>query len=143
MPPSGRTPAWAPVTAAAAEGRLIVQACRACGALQYPPREICHACLGDALDWQPLDGAGTVLAATTLHVSNEPWFAARMPWHVAKVRLDAGPLPIVHIDARCLASGTRVTVLNRLDRGGTGVLVAVPEGATAIDDAKLRELLGL
>ncbi len=141
LPPSGRTPTWAPLTDAAREGRLVLQSCADCGALQYPPREICHACLGPVLAWGEVSGAGAVLAATTLHASNEPWFAARLPWHIAKIRLDAGPMPIVHLDATCLATGTRVTVLNRLDRSGTGVLVAVPEGATTLEDAKLRDLL--
>ncbi|MGH8210252.1 MAG: zinc ribbon domain-containing protein, partial [Steroidobacteraceae bacterium] len=45
LPPSARSRiAWG-LTAAAALGRVQLQVCRDCGAVQYPPREACHNCL--------------------------------------------------------------------------------------------------
>ena len=60
------------MSAHAAEGRLALQQCTGCGTVQYPPRELCSACLADALEWRATDGeAGEVLATTLLHHSHD------------------------------------------------------------------------
>ena len=51
LPPGSRSRAALGLTAAAALGRFELQVCATCKAVQYPPREICHVCLGDELIW--------------------------------------------------------------------------------------------
>lgn len=142
-PPAARTALWSPLTAAAREGRFVLQRCTTCGALQYPPREVCRRCLSDELPWTAADGGGTVLAATVLHASLEPWFTEHLPWYMGKVQLDAGPWIFAHLARDCLAAGTRVEVQARIDLGGQAVLIALAQGATEIVDPGLRALLGL
>ena len=48
--------------------------CADCGAVQYPPREACCACVSPRLKWRPQTGAGQLLATTTLHHSNDLFF---------------------------------------------------------------------
>ena len=43
LPPGARSRVALGLTAAAAEGRFELQVCVDCGAVQYPPREACHA----------------------------------------------------------------------------------------------------
>jgi uncharacterized OB-fold protein len=104
---------------------MRLQCCTACGTVQYPPRELCAACLADTLEWRVTDAEpGEVLAHTVLHHSHEPAFGAMLPLRVGLVRLDAGATVVCFLAERCCA-GTRVSVATRLDGEGRTVLSAV------------------
>ncbi len=156
LPPWGRSRVALGITAAAAEGRFELQVCRDCGAVQYPPREACHVCLSSWLDWREQKGAGTLLATTTLHHSNDLFFRERLPWHLGLVKLDAGPTLMVHLHGEVAAMSNasnaalpcKVVVGARLDRAGQAVLIAFPEQggqpeqgeSSMADDKMLREM---
>ncbi len=142
LPPSARGRVALGLTAAAAEGRFALQACAGCGAVQYPPREACHRCLSPELPWQAQDGAGVLLASTTLAHSNDLYFRERLPWRLGMVQLDAGPSVMVHLHREVGAAPCRVQVQARLDRAGQAVLIACPEKGTRhmADDPLLREM---
>ena len=109
----------------AADGKLALQRCADCDAIQYPPRELCAACLSDRLEWRVSDrGAGEVLATTTLHHSHDQAFRARLPLAIALVRLDRGPTIVCF--ASDAAPGQRVHVTAALDAEGRPVLTACP-----------------
>jgi len=142
VPPAGRSRVALGLTAAAARGVFALQVCKDCGAVQYPPREACHACLCDRLDWRAQDGAGELLADTIVHHSQELYFRERSPWRLGLVRLDRGPSVVAHLHGDCAAAPARVRVSSALDRAGQGVLVALPEqeSASMTDDRQLREM---
>lgn len=125
-PPADRTSLWRGINEGAAARELRLQACAACGTVQYPPREVCRNCLGDTLRWQAVDGGGVVLASTRQYASVEPFFQERLPVHMGSVRLDCGPILICFLDERSLASGSRVQVCPRLDESGQAVMAAAP-----------------
>jgi uncharacterized OB-fold protein len=52
--------------AALAEGRFLLQCCRACGAARFPPAVVCAACGSPALEWKEASGRGVVHACTTV-----------------------------------------------------------------------------
>ena len=104
--------------------KLALQHCTTCGTVQYPPRELCVACLADKLTWRVAeDAAGEVLAATVLHHSHESAFDAMVPIRVGLVRFDAGPTAVCFLDHVCTA-GTRVRITARQDNDGRTVLSA-------------------
>ncbi len=116
-----RAAAMRPMDEAAASGQVALQRCEACGAGQYPPRELCHACLSDRLAWSTAPfAAGELLAFATVCHSLEPGTA--LPQPVGLVRL--GPA----MTALCLLeAGTQpgaVTVRARLDAAGRATLTA-------------------
>jgi uncharacterized OB-fold protein len=120
---------------------LELQRCDACGAVQWPPREVCGACWSDALQWREVSQSGVLIATTTLHVSMESFFRARLPWRVGTVRLDAGPVAYAHLHERA-QEGEAVRVEAHGDVKGRGVLIALPaDGAPLEDDVKLQELI--
>jgi NAD(P)-dependent dehydrogenase (short-subunit alcohol dehydrogenase family)/uncharacterized OB-fold protein len=129
------------LTAAASRGRFALQSCRDCGAVQYPPREICRACLSQRLLWRPQDGKGELLSDTTLHAAQELYFRERLPWRIGLVRLDAGVNVIGYVHATVGAAPCRVRVEVALDRAGQAALVAVPEKGRPdlSEDPRLRE----
>jgi len=140
MPPGRRTPAWDPVTVAAADGRLILPRCSACGTIQYPLQETCRRCLGDDLEWVEVPTDGTLLSWTRLRASLEPFFREHLPWPLGWVKLACGPVLLAHLADESPASGKAVRVLNRPDTSGVGVLIAVP---TETEDSELGRIAAL
>jgi len=142
LPPGARSRAALGLTAAAALGRFELQVCEECGAVQYPPREICHCCLSGALRWREQSGLGELLSTTVLHHSHDPFFRERVPWRLGLVRLDAGPTVVAHLHSGCRPVPSRVRVGVRLDKSGQGVLLAFPldEVPNMADDPELREM---
>ena len=141
QPPNVRSRAAMALSAAAAEGRFTLQVCPECEAVQYPPRDACVDCLNTDLIWKDVNPAGTLLAETTVNISVNLYFRERGDWRVGTVQLDAGPSVVCHLHADCVADG-RVTLLNRLDRAGEGVMLALPEGgkSTLQTDPQLNAL---
>lgn len=140
-PPEARSRAALGLSAAAAEGRFALQVCEECGAVQYPPRDACRACLSTELVWRDQPPSGTLLAETTVRTSTKLYFRDRTPWRMGSVQLDAGPVVLCHLHGDCERGG-KVTMLNRLDAAGQGVLLAVPAERTdhMEDDPQLRAL---
>lgn len=140
LPPALRSRRTLGLTAAAAAGRFELQACAECGAVQYPPREVCRNCLSEQLEWRAVDPAGTLLASTTLHHSNDLYFRERLPWRIGTVRMAAGPSVIAHVHGDC-RDGEPVRLSLKLDRSGQAVMIALPVQATPNmeDDPTLRE----
>ncbi|HEX4260357.1 MAG TPA: zinc ribbon domain-containing protein [Acetobacteraceae bacterium] len=121
-----RAAAMRRMDAAAGRGLLALQRCADCGRVQYPPREVCAACLGDALEWEEAASAeADLLAETTLHHSHDPAFAEALPLRVGLARLAAGAVAITFLDADC-TPGCRARVSARLDAAGRAILHASP-----------------
>jgi len=85
------SPALAPYFAAARAGRLVVQRCTGCGALRFPPRELCSACLATEAAWQEVCGRGEIFSYYVMHQIYHPGFAAEVPYAVVVVKLEEGP----------------------------------------------------
>lgn len=142
VPPAARSRVGQGLTWAAARGVFELQECRDCGAVQYPPREACHACLSEKLLWKEQDGAGELISETTLHLSYELFFRERVPWRLGMVKLDRGPVVIAHLHNDCPSAPTRVRIQACLDKGGQAAMFTMPEKETPnmADDKQLREM---
>ncbi len=140
-PPSARSRAALGLTAAAAEGRFKLQVCAQCDSVQYPPRDACAVCLSIELAWRDQSPVGRLIANTMVRVSPNPYFRDRAPWRIGTVKLDVGPSVICHVHGDCI-KGDAVRLINRLDRSGQGVLMALPSVPTPSmeDDPQMREL---
>ncbi len=78
------------------ERRMALQHCQDCGAWQYPPGPGCPACGSEALAWEALSGAGTILSWVIFHRQYLPAYPA--PYNVIAVRLAEGPVMISNLD---------------------------------------------
>jgi uncharacterized OB-fold protein len=81
----------APFFAAARAGVLMLQQCRSCGRHRFPAAELCSACLVPALDWVAASGSAELFSYVIVHHAVDPYFAARVPYVVADVKLAEGP----------------------------------------------------
>jgi uncharacterized OB-fold protein len=67
MPPPLANATTLPFWQAAAEHRLVVQRCTACGHTRLPPAPVCPACRSADADWKELSGRGEVYTYTIVH----------------------------------------------------------------------------
>jgi uncharacterized OB-fold protein len=86
LPPVTRTNAgfWR----AAAEGRLDIQRCSACGAHRHPPTEGCYRCRALDWEWDTLPGTGRVFTYTWVVQALHPAVEPVAPYNVAVVGVD-------------------------------------------------------
>jgi len=81
------------------EHRLLVQACDHCGETQHPPRAVCiHCHRVDGLGWRETTGLGSVDSFTVVHRGPRP--DLEVPYVVARVRLEAGPILLSRLEGR-------------------------------------------
>ncbi|HEY5024100.1 MAG TPA: OB-fold domain-containing protein [Acidimicrobiales bacterium] len=73
---------------AAAEHRLVVQRCTACGQMRHPPGPVCPVCRSTASEWSATEGTGTVYTYTVVRQAFIPSLADKIPYVVIAVELD-------------------------------------------------------
>jgi len=127
LPPvDATTAAWWQATE---ERRLVLQRCPVCAAVQHPPRAVCTWCGADEPVLVAASGAGVVDAWTVVRRAPAPGF--RVPYVLARVRLEEGPLLLTTLEAqgpegwRC---GAPVQVSWRALDDGRQLPVFVPRG---------------
>jgi len=75
--------------AAAAEGRLVIERCTACGAESFPPRGVCRACRGREMLPAEVTGPGRVYSCT---VNYQRWLPdLAVPYAIVLVEFDDHP----------------------------------------------------
>jgi len=84
--------AWTePFWLAAAEHRLTVPRCRACGTYRMPPGPFCPACRSQDVELVDVSGLGTVYSYTVARHALIPELAGFVPYVVAVIELDGAP----------------------------------------------------
>jgi hypothetical protein len=86
-----------PFWAGTREHELRLQRCSACGSYRFPPQVLCRACLAEEHEWTATSGRGTVYSFIVQHRPATPAFAAEVPYVVAVVELEEGPLLLTNI----------------------------------------------
>jgi uncharacterized protein len=103
-----------PFWEAAAQGRLLIKHCTACGVSHFYPRVNCPFCRSDETVWKEACGAGIVYSYTVMR-------RAAVPFVVAYVTLEEGPTiftNLVECDFEKLAIGTAVAATYVKDEEG-------------------------
>ena len=110
---------------AAADGKLLIKRCGACGEPHYYPRPLCPFCLSAETRWEETAGAGTIYSLSTMRRGKDA------PFTLAYVTLDEGPAVLTNIatpDHDALAIGQRVRVHFAPSEGGAPYPMFAPEG---------------
>ncbi|HVP31409.1 MAG TPA: Zn-ribbon domain-containing OB-fold protein [Myxococcota bacterium] len=83
-----------PFWQAAAQHRLVVQRCTACGRTRLPPAPVCPGCRSAEADWKELSGRGEIYTYTIVH---RPIAAGQeLPFVIAVIALeDAGGVRMI------------------------------------------------
>lgn len=72
---------------AAAEHRLVVPRCTACGTFRLPPSAFCWTCQAQEVEWVEHDGAGSVYSFTIVQHPLMPELSDSVPYVPAVVEL--------------------------------------------------------
>jgi uncharacterized OB-fold protein len=85
------TPESQPYWDAAAQGRLVLQRCAACGLVRHYPQLVCARCCMLDVEWIEASGRGAVHSWTVAHHAFHPAFKADVPYTLVTVDLVEGP----------------------------------------------------
>jgi uncharacterized OB-fold protein len=86
---------------AARAERLTVQRCDDCQDIHFPGSPVCPKCLSEKQTWVPVSGRATLLSWVRFHRAYWEGFRADLPYLVALVGLEEGPMLMTNIvDAR-------------------------------------------
>ena len=78
------------------EHKLMGSRCEACGGTFVPPRPICPACHGEAMEWVEMSGEGKLAAFTAVYIGPtamiEAGYDRTKPYLTGVVQLEEGPM---------------------------------------------------
>lgn len=77
---------------ALAGGELKLQRCLSCGSFRYPLGPVCGVCESHATEWAACSGRGVIHSWTRYHRPFVEVFRPLVPYAVAAVRLEEGPV---------------------------------------------------
>ncbi|HAM01026.1 MAG TPA: hypothetical protein DCQ30_02175 [Acidimicrobiaceae bacterium] len=82
---------------AAAERRLLIVRCAACGRAHYYPRPFCPRCGADEVAWEEASGQATLYTWSVVHQNDLPPFRDKVPYVAAVVDLAEGPRMMTNV----------------------------------------------
>lgn len=100
-----------PFWSGALAGELRLQQCLSCRHIRYPIAEICPRCLSADAAWTAMSGTGTVFTYAIFERAYHDAWKDQVPYVVALVELDEGPVfltNIVGVDPAQVTVGQKV-----------------------------------
>ena len=122
IPSPSVNPENKPYFDAAAQGKLLIKKCNACGKNHFYPRALCPHCFSDKTEWLEAKGTGTVYTFSALK-------AVQDPYCICYVTLDEGVTMLsnlVDVDFDKLKIGMKVKAVFKATEGGTAVPMFTP-----------------
>ena len=116
------TPGSKPYWDAAAEGRLMIGACRACKKVHHYPRAICPQCFSTDVELKQASGKGTIYTYSVMRRVAEPYT-------IAYITLEEGVTMMTNLvdcDFDKLAIGQKVAVVFKASEKGQAVPMFKP-----------------
>lgn len=129
------SPMTTPFWEAAADGRLVVPQCSACGRRFFTPEVVCPYCFNADWTWVGSEGRGRVYSFTVVHRAADPAHQSDTPFALAVVDLDDGwsmlaRLTGVPVDEVRVGLGVRVCFEPLNDLGRVPMFEPDPIGGT-------------
>jgi uncharacterized protein len=88
-----------PFWAGGVAGELRLQRCARCGHLRYPISAVCPRCLSSEAAWEAVSGRATVQSYVIFERAYHDAWKDQVPYVVALVELDEGPVLLTNIVA--------------------------------------------
>ena len=107
---------------AAAEGKLLIKKCTACGEVHFYPRTNCPFCFSDKTEWQQVSGNATIYTYSVMR-------RAPIPYAIGYVTLAEGPTMMTNIvdcDLDGIRTGQAVKLVWKPSDGGAPVPMFTP-----------------
>jgi len=78
-------------------GELRLQWCSDCNSCWHPPSPVCPDCASSNVEWRPSSGRGRLYSYSICESPVHPSFADKVPYIVALVRLQEGPMIVTNL----------------------------------------------
>jgi uncharacterized protein len=91
------TPLERPFWDYARRHELRMQRCTSCQRYRYPVSPVCADCDSGAYEWSRVSGHGKIVSWVVFHRCYFPSFADEMPYNVAMIALDEGPIMVSNV----------------------------------------------
>ena len=76
---------------------LRLQCCSDCGHYRYPASPVCADCDSDSFTWTRVSGRGKIISWVVFHRCYFPSFADDIPYNVAMIALQEGPVMVSNV----------------------------------------------
>ena len=122
LPAPQPSPETEPYWQGAAQGKLMVKRCAACGEHHHYPRALCPFCFSDRTEWHEASGNGVIYSYSVMRRAPEPYA-------IAYVTLAEGPTMMTNIvdcDLDRLAIGQKVKATFKPTDGGPPLPMFTP-----------------
>ena len=122
IPAPPLNPEVQPFFDAAAQGKLLVKRCAACGQLHHYPRAICPFCFSDRTEWVEASGRGTIYSYSVMR-------RVPAPYALAYATLEEGVTMMTNLvdcDLDAIRIGQAVKVAFKPTDGGPPVPMFTP-----------------
>jgi len=132
LPPVQRDEASAEFFDAAADGRLLLRRCTACGHVRSPEVPMCTDCISEASEWLDAAGTGHVESWVVIHTKPGADGSGPEPRVVVTVELAEGPWMVsalMGVPADAVTGGMPVVVGFERPEGGEAMPVFRPAPA--------------
>ena len=74
------------------EGRLVMQTCKTCNRMQFPPEPACSECSSkENLEWREVSGRGKINGYGVMHDCRIRTLQADQPFNIALIELEDDP----------------------------------------------------
>lgn len=80
-----------PFWQAAADHKLVMPCCNACGKVFFPIGPVCPDCFSQDLGWKQVSGRGKVSSFVVYRQAFFAFYKDRIPYAVAQIELEEGP----------------------------------------------------
>jgi uncharacterized OB-fold protein len=122
IPSPTPTPGTEPYWEGAAQGKLMLTGCKACGRVHHYPRALCPFCFSAELEWREASGAGAIYTYSVMR-------RVPVPYVIAYVTLEEGVsmmTNIVDCDFDTVRIGQKVKVVFKPSENGQPVPMFTP-----------------
>ena len=74
------------------DGRLVMQTCKTCDRIQFPPEPTCYQCgSADNLEWLEVSGRGNIYGYGVMHDCRIRTLQPDQPFNIALIQLEEDP----------------------------------------------------
>ena len=79
------------------QGKLVVQYCKTCDRLQFPPEPRCPMCGNDVVEWKQLSGRGHIYSYAVMHDTPVTLLFKEQPFNIAVIEMEQGIKMLSHL----------------------------------------------
>ncbi len=77
--------------------KLLLQRCKQCAVFRWTPLALCPSCYSPEYEWKEASGRGKLYSYSVIYRPQTPEFAPDVPYVLAAIRLDEGPLMMTNM----------------------------------------------